>query len=125
LTLPPWTADGRSCRPVRVQLGHSPWRARFGYVTEAIQKITRQLMGSNKRIVVAIHGHAVGCGFEWLLNCDIVIASENLVASFPEGEWGSFVTGGGTHLLPAAVDYQRAMELLLLGERSPPRGCAS
>lgn len=83
----------------------------------AIQKITRLMMGCDKPIVGALHGYAVGGGFEWLLNCDIVVAADGLVAFFPEMDWGQFVTGGVSHLLPQAVGYQRAMELLLLGER--------
>ena len=83
----------------------------------AIQEITYLMMGSDKPIVGAIHGYAVGGGFEWLLNCDIVVAADNLVAYFPEMDWGQFVTGGVTHLLPQAIGYQRAMELMLLGER--------
>jgi enoyl-CoA hydratase/carnithine racemase len=83
----------------------------------AIQDITRAMLGSDKPIVGAVHGYAVGGGFEWLLNCDLVVAADDLVAFFPEMDWGQFVTGGVTHLLPLAVGYQRAMELLLLGER--------
>jgi enoyl-CoA hydratase/carnithine racemase len=71
-----------------------------------------------------VHGFAVGGGFEWLLNCDLTVAADDLVAFFPEMEWGQFVTGAVTHLLPLAVGYQRAMELLVLGERqSAPRLC--
>ncbi|MBN3788732.1 enoyl-CoA hydratase/isomerase family protein [Burkholderia sp. Ac-20353] len=84
---------------------------------ERIQQITRDLMFNGKPVVGAIHGFAVGGGFEWLLNCDLVVASEELVCFFPEMEWGQFVTGGVTHLLPKIVGYQRAMELWLLGER--------
>lgn len=83
----------------------------------AIQNITRVMLGSDKPIVGAVHGYAVGGGFEWLLNCDLVVAADDLVAFFPEMDWGQFVTGGVTHLLPLAVGYQRAMELLILGER--------
>jgi enoyl-CoA hydratase/carnithine racemase len=83
----------------------------------AIQNITRIMMGSDKPIVGAVHGYAVGGGFEWLLNCDLVVAADDLVGFFPEMDWGQFVTGGVTHLLPLAVGHQRAMELLILGER--------
>lgn len=83
----------------------------------AIQDITRTMLGSDKPIVGAVHGYAVGGGFEWLLNCDLVVAADDLVAFFPEMDWAQFVTGGVTHLLPLAVGYQRAMELLMLGER--------
>lgn len=83
----------------------------------AIQEITHLLLGSDKPVVGAVQGYAVGGGFEWMLNCDIVVAADDLVAFFPEMDWGQFVTGGVTHLLPQALGHQRAMELLLLGER--------
>jgi enoyl-CoA hydratase/carnithine racemase len=54
----------------------------------AIQNITRLMLGSEKAIVGAVHGYAVGGGFEWLLNCDLVIAADDLVAFFPEMDWG-------------------------------------
>lgn len=84
---------------------------------ERIQLITRDLMFNGKPVIGAVHGFAAGGGFEWLLNCDLVVASDELVCFFPEMEWGQFVTGGVTHLLPQSVGYQRAMELWLLGER--------
>jgi len=84
---------------------------------EAIQVITHLMLGCDKPIIGAVHGFAVGGGFEWLLNCDMVVASENLVAFFPEMDWANFVTGGVTHILPQSIGYQRTMELLILGER--------
>jgi enoyl-CoA hydratase/carnithine racemase len=84
---------------------------------ERIQRITRDLMFNDKPVIGAIHGFAVGGGFEWLLNCDMVVAADDLVCFFPEMAWGQFVTGGVTYLLPQSVGYQRAMELWLLGER--------
>lgn len=84
---------------------------------ERIQRITRDIMFGEKPVIGAIHGFAVGGGFEWLLNCDLVVASDDLVCFFPEMDWGQFVTGGVTYLLPMTVGYQKAMELWLLGER--------
>lgn len=84
---------------------------------EAIQRITRDLMFGSKLVIGAVHGYAVGGGFEWVLNCDMVVADESLVCFFPEMALGHFVTGGVTHLLPQALGYQRSMELLVLGER--------
>lgn len=83
----------------------------------SIQQITRDLMFGPKLVVGAVHGYAVGGGFEWVLNCDLVVAADDLVAFFPEMALGQFVTGGVTHLLPLAIGYQRAMGLLVLGER--------
>jgi enoyl-CoA hydratase/carnithine racemase len=84
---------------------------------EGIQEITRDLMFGAKPVVGAVHGYAVGGGFEWVLNCDLVVAADDLIGFFPEMGLGQFVTGGVTHLLPQAVGHQRAMELWLLGER--------
>lgn len=84
---------------------------------ERIQQITRDIMFGPKLVIGAVHGFAVGGGFEWVLNCDMVVAAEDLVAFFPEMALGHFVTGGVTHLLPQALGHQRAMELIVLGER--------
>lgn len=82
-----------------------------------IQRITRDIMFGPKLVIGAVHGYAVGGGFEWVLNCDLVVAADNLVAFFPEMSLGHFVTGGVTRLLPQIVGYQRAMELFVLGAR--------
>lgn len=83
----------------------------------AIQRITRDIMCGPKPVVGAVAGYAVGGGFEWMLNCDLVVAADDLVCFFPEMALGHFVTGGVTHLLPRAVGHQRAMEMILLGGR--------
>lgn len=82
-----------------------------------IQHITRDIMFGAKLVVGAVHGYAVGGGFEWVLNCDLVVAADNLVCFFPEMALGHFVTGGVTHLLPQTLGHQRTMELIVLGER--------
>jgi enoyl-CoA hydratase/carnithine racemase len=84
---------------------------------DGIQAVTRAMMFADKVVVGAIHGYAVGGGFEWLCNCDMVVAADDLVAFFPEMGLGQFVTGAVTHLLPQTVGYQRAMRLMVLGER--------
>jgi len=84
---------------------------------ERIQRITRDIMFGPKLVIGAVQGYAVGGGLEWVLNCDLVVAADDLVAFFPEMSLGHFVTGGATHLLPRRVGHQRAMELMVLGER--------
>lgn len=84
---------------------------------ESIQEITRLLMLNDKPVVGAIHGWAVGGGFEWVLNCDFAIMAEGTRCFFPEVALGVFVTGGVTRLLPQLVGLQKAKELVLLGER--------
>lgn len=90
---------------------------RMARMCDDIQVITRDLLFGPKLVVGAVHGYAVGGGLEWVLNCDLVVAADDLVGFFPEMQLGHFVTGGVTHLLPQALGHQRAMELLVLGER--------
>ena len=84
---------------------------------DQIQQITRDIMFGPKLVIGAVHGFAVGGGFEWVLNCDMTVAADDLVAFFPEMQLGHFVTGGVTHLLPQTLGHQRAIELFVLGER--------
>lgn len=92
---------------------------------ERIQTITRDIMFGPKLVVGAVHGYAVGGGFEWVLNCDLVVAADSLVCFFPEMALGHFVTGAVTHLLPQALGHQRTMELIVLGERQSAEDLAA
>jgi enoyl-CoA hydratase/carnithine racemase len=92
---------------------------------ERIQTITRDIMFGPKLVVGAVHGYAVGGGFEWVLNCDLVVAADTLVCFFPEMALGHFVTGAVTHLLPQALGHQRTMELIVLGERQSAEDLAA
>lgn len=84
---------------------------------EDIQEITRLMMLNDKPVVGAIHGWAVGGGFEWVINCDFAIMAEGTTCFFPEIALGVFVTGGVSRLLPQLVGLQKAKELVLFGER--------
>ena len=86
----------------------------FGMV-ERIQRVTRSIMFGDKIVVGAINGWAVGGGFEWAINCDFTIWSEDAKAFFPELEWGMFPTGGVTALLPRIVGATKAREMFLFG----------
>jgi enoyl-CoA hydratase/carnithine racemase len=97
------------------QQSQSP--ASIAETCDNIQRITRDIMFGPKLVIGAAHGYAVGGGFEWVLNCDMVVAADNLICFFPEMALGHFVTGGVTQLLPQMLGHQRAMELIVLGER--------
>lgn len=84
---------------------------------EAIQRCTRAIVFSEKPVIGAIHGWAVGGGFEWAINCDFPIWAEDAKAFFPEIDLGFFVTGAVTSLLPAIVGLQRAKAMMMLGEK--------
>jgi len=82
-----------------------------------LQEITRQLVLSDKMVIGAITGWAVGAGFEWAINCDFTVWAEDAKAFFPEVAWGLFATGGVMALLSRMVGIVRAREMLLLGEK--------
>jgi len=82
-----------------------------------LQEITRQIVSSNKIVIGAIHGWAVGAGLEWVINCDFTIWAEETRAFFPEVKWGLSATGGVMTLLPRIVGIGKAREMLLLGEK--------
>ncbi len=84
---------------------------------DAIQRVTREMVFGSKVIVGAIHGWAVGGGFEWAIGCDFPVWGEGARAFFPEVEWGLFVTGGATAILPAIVGPVKAKEMMLLGRK--------
>ena len=86
-----------------------------------VQAVARAMVRNPKPVVAEVHGWTVGAGLEWMLNADIVVASENARFRFPEASLGVFVTGGLTATLPAMAGLSRAKALTLLGEEINPR----
>lgn len=84
---------------------------------EQLQQVTRHIVLGRVPVVAAVRGWAVGGGFEWVLDCDLVVVGDSARGFFPEMGLGLFVTGGVTVLLPRIVGLSRARQLLLLGER--------
>ena len=83
---------------------------------DVMQQVSREIMFGEKPVIAAVHGWAVGGGFEWTINCDAVIWSEEARAFFPEIEWGMFVSGGVTALLPRLIGPQRTFKWIMGGE---------
>ncbi|MEV0437934.1 enoyl-CoA hydratase-related protein [Streptomyces spectabilis] len=67
--------------------------------------------------VAAVHGYALGGGFELALSCDVIVADPTAVVGLPEVSVGVLPGGGGTQLLPRRVGAARAAELIFSARR--------
>lgn len=76
---------------------------------------------SPKPTVAAIHGYCLGGGVELALACDIRIASEDAVFSFPEVQLGVIPGAGGTQRLAHVVGLGNALDLILTARRIDAR----
>ncbi|OJA08881.1 hypothetical protein AZE42_01729 [Rhizopogon vesiculosus] len=68
-----------------------------------------------KPMIAAVNGSAYGGGVEMILNCDIVIASEDAVFALPEVKRGVLAAQGVIPRLARVAGHQLASEMLLLG----------
>lgn len=73
-----------------------------------------------KPVIAAVNGHCLGYGLTMVTWCDFVIASEEATFGFPEVRLG-IPTIVGAIRLPERIGWERAMELLLTGERIDAR----
>jgi enoyl-CoA hydratase/carnithine racemase len=67
--------------------------------------------------VAAVHGHAIGAGFQLALACDIRVVADDALFCMAEPTLGLVPDLGGTKRLVDAVGYSRAVEMCLTGRR--------
>ena len=78
----------------------------------------QELPDLNKPVIAAVHGLAMGGGFELALSCDLIYASEATQFGLPEINAGT-LADAATIKLPRRMPYHVAMELLLTGRWMP------
>lgn len=74
---------------------------------------------SHKPVIAAIHGTALGGGYELALVCHYRIAVQSAKVGLPEVKLGLLPGSGGTQRLPRIVGIPAALEIITSGEPVP------
>ncbi len=85
-----------------------------------------RLLGLRAVSIAAVHGYAVGGGFEMALLCDLCVAADDARFALPETGLGMIPGVGGTQTLPRRVGLARALDVVLTGRHLDARAaCAA
>jgi 2-(1,2-epoxy-1,2-dihydrophenyl)acetyl-CoA isomerase len=84
---------------------------------EQLNPIVTAIRNLEKPVVAAVKGVAAGAGANLALCCDIVIASSSATFIQAFSKIGLLPDTGGTYVLPRLVGWQKAMGLMMLGDK--------
>jgi 2-(1,2-epoxy-1,2-dihydrophenyl)acetyl-CoA isomerase len=88
-------------------------------IREVVNPGVLAMRGLPKPIIARVHGHAAGIGCNYALAADIIVASDQAFFSQAFIKIGLMPDGGGTYFLPRLVGYNKAFELMALGDSVP------
>jgi 2-(1,2-epoxy-1,2-dihydrophenyl)acetyl-CoA isomerase len=109
------------CAGADLQAGLSGARDVTTDLREVINPGVMAMRGLPKPIIARVHGHAAGIGCNYALAADIIVASDQAFFSQAFIKIGLMPDGGGTYFLPRLVGYNKAFELMSLGDQVPAR----
>ena len=107
------------CAGADLQAGLSGARDVTTDLREVINPGVLAMRGLPKPIIARVHGHAAGIGCNYALAADIIVASDQAFFSQAFIKIGLMPDGGGTYFLPRLVGYNKAFELMALGDQIP------
>ena len=81
-----------------------------------LPEVVAALEASPKMVVAAIHGTALGGGFEVALGCHYRVASFDAKVGLPEVKLGLLPGAGGTQRLPRLIGVQAALPIMISGD---------
>ncbi|MCL1629935.1 3-hydroxyacyl-CoA dehydrogenase NAD-binding domain-containing protein [Roseibaca sp. V10] len=85
-------------------------------------QVIAALESTTKPFVAALHGAALGGGYEIALGCDARIAAPGTVVGLPEVTLGIIPGAGGAQKLPRLVGKPKALRHIFFAERAAARG---
>jgi len=68
-------------------------------------------------VIAAVHGGAIGGGFELAVTAHVRIADRTAYFQLPEGKRGIFIGGGGSVRIAKTIGISRITEIMLTGRR--------
>lgn len=83
---------------------------------DRIHRIALTLEDTDKPVIAALNGIAIGAGFDMALMCDLRFAADTAVFSEGYVKAGMVPGDGGAYFLPRLVGIAKALELLWTGD---------
>ena len=87
--------------------------------TPPLPELINTLEASEKPVVAAIHGVALGGGFELALGCHLRLAAPDTRVGLPEVTLGILPGAGGTQRLPRLIGVPAALDVIVSGTMVP------
>jgi 3-hydroxyacyl-CoA dehydrogenase len=88
-------------------------------VPPGLAEVVRKIENGDKPVIAAIHGTALGGGFEVALGCHFRVAVASARVGLPEVKLGILPGAGGTQRLPRLIGADAALRFIVDGNHVP------